>query len=201
MTTLAAVLPLHRTIMAVDIEGSTTRTNPVRARNRQLMYELVEQALHLGGIAAEHRDEFHDLGDGVLVVIHPVPQAPKTVLLNTVIPTLRELLAEHAARHPEQSLRLRAAVHTGDVHYDARGCYGEDVDITFRLLNSQKLKTLLRQSSDPLVLVVSQDVHRSVIRHGYEGIDDSAFEPLVSVRIAGQRQRGWVHVPSQRLPN
>jgi class 3 adenylate cyclase len=198
MDTLHPVLPHHRAIVAVDIEGSTTRTNPARAQLRHVLYDLLEEALRASGIDEQHRDPFIDRGDGALVLIHPVDQAPKTVLLTTVIPTLSELLAQHDALRPDHRFRLRAAVHAGEVHYDSRGCYGEDVDITFRLLNAPELKRALRRTLAPLVLVVSQDIHRSVIRHGYDGIDDRAFEPLVHVQMAGQRLRGWVHVPDPK---
>jgi hypothetical protein len=199
MNALLPVLPYHRAIVAVDIEGSTTRTNPVRAQLRRVLYDLLEEALLEAGITEEHRDPLIDRGDGILVLIHPVTQAPKTVLLSRVIPELTRLLAQHATQHPDFQFRLRAAVHAGEVHYDDRGCYGEDIDITFRLLNSPTLKKTLRQTPQPLVLVVSQEIHRSVIRHGYDGIDISAFDPRVHVQIAGQRVRGWVQIPAPRL--
>ncbi|MET0237741.1 MAG: hypothetical protein ABW224_24095 [Kibdelosporangium sp.] len=192
--TAAPVLPRHRTIVAVDIEGSTSRTNPARALLRNAMYTLVEEALLLSGIGEEHRD-LVDRGDGAFVLIHPVDQAPKTVLLTIFIPTLSELLTQYAGDRPKQAFRLRAAVHAGEVHYDNRGWYGEDLDITARLLDAPELKRRLKQTQAPLVLVVSQDFHRSVIRHGYEGIDDTMFEQTVQVQIGGQRQRGWVQVP------
>jgi hypothetical protein len=58
------------------------------------------------------------------------------------------------------------------------------------------LKRKLKQTTAPLVLVVSQDIYRSVIRHEYDGIDYRTFEQIVQVDIAGQRQRGWVQVPA-----
>jgi hypothetical protein len=47
----------------------------------------------------------------------------------------------------------------------------------------------------PLVLVVSEEIYWSIVRHGYEGIPESGFGPLVRVVVAGRRHRGWVHVP------
>jgi hypothetical protein len=166
----------------------------VRAFLRNVMYDLIEETLLLSGIGERHRD-FIDRGDGAFVLIHPVDQAPKTVLLTMVIPTLTELLLQHEIDRPEYRFRLRVAVHAGEVHYDNRGWYGEDLDITARLLDAPELKRRLKQTRAPLVLVVSQDIYRSVIRHGYDGIDDTTFEQTVQVQIGGQRQRGWVQVP------
>jgi class 3 adenylate cyclase len=196
MSSLAVAVPHHRAIVTVDIEGSTTRTNPAKAQLRQVMYDLFDAALEACGITEEYRDPLVDRGDGVLVLIHPVDQAPKTLLLTTLVPTLSLLLTEHNNLRPEDGLRLRAALHAGEVHYDRQGCFGEALDITFRLLDAPEVKSRLSQTDAPLVLVVSDDIYRTVIRHRYDGIDDRAFEQTVRVRVAGQQHRGWVHVPA-----
>ncbi|HET9142088.1 hypothetical protein [Actinophytocola sp.] len=189
------LLPLHRTIVVVDIEGSTTRTNPAKAWLRQAMYSLLEQALEATGIVERHRDRMVDRGDGVLLPIHPVDDVPKTLLLTTFIPRLSELVAEHNGLRPEHSFRLRAAVHAGEIHYDNRGPFGEAIDVVCRLVDAPELKDRLRKTDAVLVLAVSDDMYRSVIRHGYDGIDDRAFEPSVRFTVGEQRHRGWVHVP------
>ena len=134
-------LPHHRTIVALDIEMSTNRTDPVKAELRGKMYELFDAALCSAGIHRRHRDRFIDRGDGILALIHPVDKAPKTILLNSVIPALSRLLSDYNASLPgasraQRSLRVRAVVHAGEVHYDANGCFGEALDVAFRLLAS-----------------------------------------------------------------
>ncbi|CAM3971947.1 hypothetical protein KIPE111705_34065 [Kibdelosporangium persicum] len=188
------VLPRHRAIVAVDIEGSTTRTNKARALLRNAMYDLLEEALLQSGIKEQHRDMI-DRGDGAFILIHPVDDAPKTVLLTMVIPTLAELLARHEPERPDHRFRLRAAVHAGEVHYDNRGWYGEDLDVTARLLDAPQLKRKLRQTRARLIVVVSQHIYRSVVLHGYDGIDDTSYEQIVQVQIGRRRQRGWVQIP------
>ena len=81
-------------------------------------------------------------------------------------------------------------VHAGEVHYDANGCFGEALDIAFRLLDAAHVKRALRNTRAPLVLVVSGDVYRSVVDPG--GIDQGAVHRLVSVQIAGNMYQGWV---------
>jgi hypothetical protein len=175
----------------VDIERSTARTNMAKALLRNVMYDLLEDALQTGGIIDEYRDPLLDRGDGVLVLIRPVDQASKTLLLNPVIPVLTGLLADHNANCPGQQLRLRAVVHAGEVHYDRRGCFGEALDIAFRLLDAPETRTTLQQSIAPLVLVTSDDMYRSIVQHGYEGIDARCFTPL-RVRTANHEHHGWV---------
>jgi class 3 adenylate cyclase len=191
----SAGLPRHRAIVAVDIEGSTTRTNPDRAQLRTVLFELLDEAFLAGGITKKFRDGFVDRGDGALCLVRPVDQAPKPVLLAIVVPALAELLEKHAESRPELAFRLRVAVHAGEVHYDSRGPYGEDIDIACRFVDAPELRRQLRITAAPLVLVVSQEVHRSVVRHGYPGIDHGAYLRTVPIRVGTQRLRGWIHTP------
>jgi hypothetical protein len=192
MSTVPVAVPHHRNIVAVDIEDSTARTNTAKGWLRHVMYDLFEAALQASGILEEHMDALIDRGDGVLALIYPVNQAPKTLLLNTFVPTLGRLLGEHNSQSPLQLLRMRAAVHAGEVHYDGKGIFGEALDITFRLLDAPEVKSRLSETRAPLVLVVSDDIYRSVVRHCYEGIDRDAFQQLVRLRVAGEERRGWV---------
>jgi class 3 adenylate cyclase len=195
-------VPLHRSIIAIDIERSTGpgRTNPIRAELRHEAYRLLGTAMRAAGITAERCDPLTDRGDGVLALVHPGDDLPKTLLLNPLIPALATLLADRnaglagAERH-RRELRLRAVVHAGEVHYDGRGYFGEALDVAFRLLDAPRLKDCLRRAVTPLAVVVSEDIYWSIVRHDYEGIPESAFDPLVRVTASGRRRQGWVHVP------
>lgn len=198
----AAGLPVPRTIIAVDIESSTTRPNPIKGELRSKSYELFDAALCSAGIHKRYRDQFVDRGDGALALIHPVEQASKVLLLSRALPALDQLLTDYNASLPRLSrpvrqLRIRVVVHTGEVHYDANGCFGEALDVAFRLLDAPPVKKVLRAAASPLVLVVSEDIFRSVVRQSYDGIDQDTFQPLVRVRVAGDRYRGWIHSPSE----
>lgn len=186
--------PLQRIIVAIDIEGSTSRLNPAKATLRSDMYDLFESALLDCKITEDLREPFYDRGDGAMTLVRPDDGVPKTALLQTFVPALREKLAEHAAAHPDRMFRLRVAIHSGEVHFDQMGTFGEDIDITFRLLNAPKLKLQLQQTEAPLVLVVSDHIHRSVIRHGYDGIDGETFEPIICLEVANQQHTGWVQI-------
>ena len=198
----AVSLPRHRAIVALDIEHSTPRPDPVKAELRSELYELFDAALRSAGILRRHRDRFTDRGDGILALIYPVDQAPKAILLKTAIPALSQLLTDYnaslpRASRPQRQLRVRVVVHSGEVHYDANGCFGEALDIAFRLLDAAHVKKALRAAPDPLILVISGDIYRAVVRHGYDGIDQRAFHPLVRVHIAGNCYPGWIHLPGQ----
>jgi class 3 adenylate cyclase len=198
----ATALPHYRAIVALDIECSSSRSDPVKAELRNKTYGLFDAALCSAGIHRRHRDRFIDRGDGLLALIRPVDQAPKVLLLSRAIPAFNLLLADYNASlpprdRPQRQLRIRMVVHAGEVHYDANGCFGEALDVAFRLLDAARVKRVLREAADPLTLVVSGNIYSSVIRHGYDGIDQHAFHPLVHVQIAGNRYPGWIRVPEQ----
>ena len=117
----------------------------MKAELRNKTYELFDAALYSAGIHKRHRDRYIDRGDGLLALIHPVDQAPKALLLNRVIPALSSLLTDYNARLPHPSrlqrqLRVRVVTHAGDVRYDANGCFGEALDVAFRLLDAAPVK-------------------------------------------------------------
>jgi hypothetical protein len=192
--------PVYRSILAVDVEGSTTRTNPAKGELRRVLYQLLDRALVATEITGRHLEQPADRGDGVLILIRPHDDVPKTALLGRLIPMLTTLLVEHNATVPDPSLRmrLRAVVHAGDVHMDDWGFYGEELDVAFRLLDSPAVKRTLREvRMSPLVLVISEEIFRTIVRHGY--LDEGKYEPLVRVRVADRRHRGWVHTPIPAL--
>ena len=110
----------------------------------------VGAALRKAGSDGCHHDRFVDRGDGILALIHPVDQAPKALLLNRAVPVLSRLLTDYNASLPQHSqqqrqLRVRVVMHAGEVHYDANGCFGEALDVAFRLLDASRVKRVLRE--------------------------------------------------------
>jgi hypothetical protein len=192
-------LPVHRSILAVDIEGSTRRTNPVKEELREEVYRLVVEALYVAGIGSQHYDPFTDRGDGLLVLLRPTDELPKPLLLSRLIPILASLLVAHnsgiSPADQPRILRLRAVIHAGEVHYDEKGPFGEDLDVAFRLLDAPRFKAHLKSATVPLALVASDYIYQTIIRHGYEGIVEDEFVPLVTVTVGFQRRKGWVQLP------
>jgi hypothetical protein len=187
--------PVYRSIIAIDLEGSTRRTNPVKGELRRVMYDLLALSLDAVAITGNRLERLTDRGDGVLVLIRPHDDVPKTILLDRLIPLLATLLAEYNARaaQPALRIRLRAVVHAGEVHDDGRGFYGQAIDVAIRLLDSTPVKKALKMSAAPLVLVVSDEIHAAIVCHGYVPAD--TYLPLVRVCVGSRRERGWVHIP------
>jgi hypothetical protein len=194
--------PVHRLIFAVDIEGSTERTNPAKGELRRILYDLLDQALEAAGIGTRHLEPFTDRGDSVLILIKPHDDVPKTLLLGRLVPILTALLGEHnaAVTRPELRVRLRAVVHAGEIHEDDKGFYGDDLDASFRLLEAPSLKKALKKAAGaPLILVVSEEIFHGIVEQGY--LDGAVFEPLVRVRVGRRQRRGWVQIPDPLTPS
>ena len=192
--------PVYRSIIVLDLEESTMRTNPVKGELRRVMYDLLRHSLEAVAITGNRLEPLTDRGDGILVLVKPHDDVPKTVLLDRLIPLLATLLAEYNAlvTQPALRMRLRVAVHAGEIHLDRRGCYGEAIDIAIRLLDSPRVKKTLKQSAAPLVLVISNEIYTGIVSHGY--VDATAYFPLLRVRVGKRRHRGWVHIPVPGTP-
>ncbi|MEU1126690.1 adenylate/guanylate cyclase [Streptomyces sp. NPDC005899] len=179
--------PAHATLLVADIERFSSRDGADQMRTREAMY-------------GEFRDAFtepvwssclhEDRGDGLLVVVPQ--QIPKSVLLGEFLPRLDTALGRR--RRSDPLLRMRIAVHAGDVHFDEHGIGGHAVNRTFRLCDSDPLRKALAASEGDLALLVSETIHEDVVRGGYPGIAPQAFH-AVDVRVKETAVRAWLHVP------
>jgi hypothetical protein len=194
LSSVQPIYPVPRVIVMAAIQVPAACSNSVRAQLRWDTYQLFERALLHSESTTDLRDRHVDRGDGLMTLIHATDRFPKTWLLTRFAPRLRELLDERNADQPDP-LRLRIAIHAGDVACDDAGWFGDEIEIANGLLAAPALRTRLQQNVSPVVLVVSEQIHRSVVRHGYDGIDPQAFTPLIKLQVAGLECRGWVHVP------
>jgi class 3 adenylate cyclase len=190
--------PRRRVIVALDIESSTSRADPVKAELRTMLYELFDAALRTAGVSARRRGLFTDRGDGLLALIDP---ADETLLLNLVIPAFSQLLAScnTSLSHPgerDRRLRVRVVMHTGNVHDNDNGYFGEALDIAFRLLDAPRAKAALATAPGPLLLVVSGDLYDSAAPHDRED-DYATVRRLITAEVAGHEYRGWIHTPME----
>lgn len=55
------------------------------------------------------------------------------------------------------------------------------------------MKSALKMAQDPLVLVVSGEIHSEVVGCASGGIEPDAYHRLVSVRVGQNCHPGWVY--------
>ncbi|HEU5474723.1 MAG TPA: tetratricopeptide repeat protein [Actinophytocola sp.] len=184
-------LAVHRTILAVDIErfGDLARSNRDRVRMREVLYRTLSESFDgvgIGWSSCEHEDR----GDGVLVVI------PATVAKGMLVESLPELLESGLLAHnhsagPAQRIRLRMALHAGEVHYDDHGVVGTAVNHTFRLLDAPPVKSALAASDGVLAVITSSWFYEEVVRHCT--VHDAYASIPVSVKETNTT--AWVRLP------
>ncbi|MQS10326.1 hypothetical protein FNX48_025125, partial [Streptomyces sp. IF17] len=109
--------PRHHPIVILDIVGSGRRTDPDQSWLRERLYAMTERALRTAGIEGAQTE---DRGDGILALLPG--GVPKTALLGPFVDALDAELRAHARlyRTGPRSLRLRAALHAGEVADAAR---------------------------------------------------------------------------------
>jgi tetratricopeptide (TPR) repeat protein len=157
--------PVHRAIVCVDVEGfgDRRRTNPYQLIVREGLYRALETAFERSGISWRscYRE---DRGDGVFILA--APDVPKNVLVTRVPGELAAALARHDQAHDDRArIRLRLALHAGQVHHDDHGVAGSSVNLAFRLLEAAPLKLALAGSTGLLAVIVSQWFYEDVVRH------------------------------------
>ncbi|HEX7303126.1 hypothetical protein [Lentzea sp.] len=182
----------HCTIVAVDIVGfgQRDRNNTNQVRLRHGMYKAMQAAFDAAGIpwlSCQHDDR----GDGVLVFVPA--EVPKRLLADHLPNALLEELLRHNQSHPpRERIRLRLALHAGEVNYDAHGVTGYAINHTCRLLDADVLRNALTGSAAVLAVIGSAWFFDEVIRHS-ELSQSRAYRPVEVVNKETATQ-AWVRL-------
>jgi hypothetical protein len=190
-------LAVHRTIVVVDVEGfgDQRRTNRDQVAIRDGLYRAMREAFGRAGI--EWDDCGHeDRGDGVFVLVPA--EVPKGLLVESLPSALVAALRTHNGAHPgPEQIRLRMALHAGEVHYDEYGVTAAAVNLAFRLLDASALKTALARSPGVLAVIASSWFFEEVVRHS--AADASASRPF-EVAVKETTTIGWICLPDHMDP-
>lgn len=185
----------HRTILVVDVEGfgRRIRTNANRVTVRDGMYRTLQHAFSKANISwADCQHE--DCGDGV-IVLAPA-EMPKSPFVESLPYELTEALREHNKAHPvEERIRLRMALHAGEVNYDEHGMTAAAINLPFRLLDAQPLRAALAESPGALALITSMWFFDEVVRHGTAS-NLIRYRP-VRVMVKETSAVAWICLPDQ----
>lgn len=183
----------HGTFVVVDVVGfgDVRRTNNHQVSVREALYRIVEEAFARSGVdwAGCHHE---DRGDGILVVLPPT--AAKAPLVESLPGYLLGLLGGHNAVHDfEERIRLRVALHAGEVHHDDHGVAGRAVTHAFRLVDAPAFRALAGGSEEDLAMITSAWFYEEVVWHS--GL--TGYEP-VTVGHKETTTKAWVWLPSSQ---
>lgn len=192
-------MPVNRTVMVVDIESFSSRSDPVQRSLRAAMGEVVREAVLEANLPWTSFTRY-DRGDGLLILIDPA--VSPVSLAGDLVRTLASGLTEKAGMYSaEHRMRFRVALHQGVASEDADGWSGEAVNLAARLVDIQPLRdTLAAAERAGLALVVSDAFHATVVRPGHRSLDPSTFLPVpVELKNMG-RGTAWIAVPGYPAP-
>ena len=189
-------LAVHRTIVVVDVEGfgDQRRTNPHQVAVRDGLYGAMRDAFGHAGIPWDDCGH-EDRGDGVFVLVPA--EVPKGLLVESLPPALVTALRAHNTGHPgPERIRLRMALHAGEVHYDKHGVTAAAVNLAFRLLDAGALKAALASSTGVLAVIASSWFFEEVVRHSGAA---AGYRP-VEVAVKETATIGWICLPDHVDP-
>ncbi|MGW3994934.1 effector-associated domain 2-containing protein [Amycolatopsis sp. NPDC004772] len=154
----------HKTIMAVDIAGynDPQRTTAHRLVVHEGFWKIMRTAFAEAGIPWDTLFR-ENTGDGVM--IHLPTEVAKADLVaglpDRMLAELRRYNEVHAA---EANVRLRVALHAGEVYQGSHGTISDANSFAFRLLDATEVKVALKESKAVLALVVSNPFYQDVVR-------------------------------------
>jgi tetratricopeptide (TPR) repeat protein len=184
---------VHRTILVVDVEGfgDRRRTNPNQVAVRDGMYRSLQWAFSAADIPWDDCNR-EDRGDGVFILA--APEVHKAAFVELLPPALVTALQRHNATHPsEEQIRLRMALHAGEINYDAYGVTAASINHAFRLVDAPILKKALAESPGVLAIIVSSWFFEEVVRHSL--VEDAAMYHQTKVEVKETTASAWICVP------
>ena len=137
-----------------------------------------------------------DRGDGVLILVPA--ELPKGLLVESLPSALVTALHAHNGTHPgPERIRLRMALHAGEVNYDEHGVTAASINLAFRLLErarSRRRWPALRGAGGHRLVVVLR---------GGRAAQPAAAAAYCPVRVAVKETTtiGWICLPDQLDPS
>ncbi len=140
-----------------------------------------------------------DRGDGALFLVPA--EVPKVQLVDVFVDQLQVLLGHHNRQSSQTAqMRLRLAIHAGEVTLDENGRSGGDTITACRLVDSDISRACLAAAPRAhLVLIVSASIFNGTARHGHGAIDPETYA-RVHVAVKELSDHAWVHVPGYSTP-
>ncbi|NYI05776.1 hypothetical protein [Allostreptomyces psammosilenae] len=189
----------YRAVLAVDIERSAGRGNTALGRIREALGTALRESVERSGIDWR-ACLIDDLGDGLRLV------APAGVRKTALVhPLLHELAVRLRAHNrmagPTTRIRVRGALHAGEVRLDrAGGATGRPLEVLARMLDAAPVRTALERAPEPVCVAVllSQHFHDETVGHDYPGIDPEAFR-RVTFTTKEHTADAWLHLPGAPL--
>ncbi|MEO5878484.1 MAG: hypothetical protein ABIS86_21070 [Streptosporangiaceae bacterium] len=184
----------YRVVFACDMvaSGNPEIVDHVQKTLRRELHAQLGRAFNASGLDLSEC-HLEERGDGLLAI------APPEVSAGLMIAPLAghidaELRRQHEIAVPAARIRLRIAVHAGEVYQDEYGASGRTLIDIARLIDAPALKACVRETGARTALIISDQLFQSVIRQDPAGYGDPAtFRPL-PVALKETNTTAWIHL-------
>ncbi len=185
--------PTHHSFVIVDVEQYGRRSDEDQRWLRNELYWVLQTALAKADVPFSPTLT-QDRGDSVILLVPG--SAPKRNIGDGLVHHLDRELTRHARRSSEPArMRLRLALHAGEVARDRRGWIGRDLNTACRLVDLPAARDALTAAPDAnLVVVVSDTWFRGVVDPDPVLADHFAFRRVPFV-VKEVDDHAWIHVP------
>lgn len=181
----------YRPMLSVDIERSAGRGDAGLLDCREVLFGAVRSAAELSGLDWS-RCTVSRHGD-MLRLIAP-PGTDKARLIHPLLQELSHELRQHNRRVGcAHEVRVRAAIHAGEVYVDDGEVVGHPLELLARMLEASPLREALAAAPKPVTvaLLVSEHVYDDTVRQGHRGIDPDTYLP-VQFTVKETVATGWL---------
>jgi hypothetical protein len=173
----------------VDIAGCSSRSNTVQELLYRQKYEVIRAELAAAGLWGCWTED--DRGDGLLLVFDPAVH--KVDITEALTVRLYAGLRRFAQLHStEAQMRMRVALHAGDLTHTGEAWAGRDLVTTFRLADSTPVRDHL--ADNPLAVIVSDHWYQAVVRDE-RGLIEAGGYRQVRVTHKEVDEIAWVYTP------
>jgi class 3 adenylate cyclase len=184
--------PVHRSLVAVDIEGYSRRQNQGHLELRAALRQIMADAFDSVSVEIDPA-ELQDQGDAFLALVKP--EVSKVKLVDGLVRELENALRRYNRyRTKEGKIRLRVALHSGEVHPDGTGFAGEAIVTVMRLIDAEQVKKALATATKDIAVIVSDGLYQDIVVHSYSAIVPEEYS-RVEVAVKEFHQPAWVRVP------
>lgn|SRR6266536_1127093 len=158
----ASFAPRTVTFVALDISGYAQYSGDDQAELRKRLYEGVKVLRHSVGCPITTFGVL-DRGDGVLVLL---PGTVDTLrVLEDGLPALAKKVDHDNRFKRGGSMKLRGVIHKGPAKRDKWGWVGNEVNLVFRLIDSETLRAAqLDEKGTPVVVAMTNVIYDDALR-------------------------------------
>jgi hypothetical protein len=189
--------PVAVTVVALDAVGFSKRGALVQLAWRDGIRQVVGDALAAAGVpggAAVAQDR----GDGFLMAVRATVPRPR--LVADFVRELRIALgAYNRTRNADGRVRLRVAMHLGDVVIDGTGFAGDATVVASRLVDADPVREAFETDpAEDVALIISPELYETTVAGRFRGLDPGSFR-RVDVHMRKFAGSAWVELP-RRAP-